>query len=45
MNEQRQQAYVTLIQALLNCPAEEEPEILKANQDLPLNLLLLLGRS
>ncbi|NWF60089.1 MAG: CHAT domain-containing protein [Fischerella sp.] len=34
MNEQRQQAYLNLIQSLLNCPDGEEPEILAANQDL-----------
>jgi CHAT domain-containing protein len=34
MNEQRQQAYLNLIERLLNCPSGEEPEILQANQDL-----------
>ena len=34
MNEQRQQAYLDLIERLLNCPSEEEPEILEANLDL-----------
>ncbi|WP_414582013.1 CHAT domain-containing protein [Scytonema sp. PCC 10023] len=34
MNEQRQQAYLDLIERLLNCPSGEEPEILEANQDL-----------
>ena len=34
MNEQRQQVYLNLIERLLNCPTEEEPEILEANQDL-----------
>ncbi|WP_155960359.1 hypothetical protein [Fischerella sp. PCC 9605] len=34
MNEQRQQAYLNLIQSLLNCPEGEESEILAANQDL-----------
>lgn len=34
MNEQRQQAYLDLIERLLNCPSEEEPEILQANLDL-----------
>ncbi|KOP26270.1 hypothetical protein AMR41_11260, partial [Hapalosiphon sp. MRB220] len=34
MNEQRQQAYLNLIQSLLNCPSGEESEILTANQDL-----------
>ncbi len=34
MNEQRQQAYLDLIERLLNCPSGEEPEILQANQDL-----------
>ncbi|QDL06562.1 hypothetical protein DP113_00355 [Brasilonema octagenarum UFV-E1] len=34
MNEQRQQAYLDLIKKLLNCPSEEEAEILQANLDL-----------
>ncbi|OKH57947.1 hypothetical protein NIES2130_17410 [Scytonema sp. HK-05] len=34
MNEQRQQAYLDLIERLLNCPSGEEPEVLQANQDL-----------
>jgi CHAT domain-containing protein len=34
MSEQRQQAYLQLIQDLLSCPDGEEPEILEANQDL-----------
>ncbi|MDJ0619501.1 MAG: CHAT domain-containing protein [Calothrix sp. MO_192.B10] len=34
MNEQRQQAYIQLIQSLLSCPSGEEPEILAANQEL-----------
>ncbi len=34
MNEQRLQAYLNLIQNLLNCPSGEEAEILAANQDL-----------
>jgi tetratricopeptide (TPR) repeat protein len=34
MNEQRQEAYLVLIQQLLSCPRGEEPEILAANQDL-----------
>ena len=35
MNEQRQQAYVNLIQSLLNCRSDDEvQEILAANQDL-----------
>ena len=34
MNEQRQQAYLNLIQRLLNAPSGEEPEILAAHQDL-----------
>ncbi|NJM70152.1 MAG: CHAT domain-containing protein [Scytonema sp. RU_4_4] len=34
MNEQRQQAYLDLIERLLNCPSGEEPEILQANLDL-----------
>jgi CHAT domain-containing protein/predicted NBD/HSP70 family sugar kinase len=34
MNEERQNAYLSLINALVNCPNGEEAEILKANQDL-----------
>ena len=34
MNEQRQQAYLNLIQQLLDCANGEEAEILAANQDL-----------
>ncbi|MBD2299737.1 CHAT domain-containing tetratricopeptide repeat protein [Nostoc sp. FACHB-190] len=34
MNEQRQQAYLNLIQTLLNCPSGEEPGILTANKEL-----------
>ncbi|WP_336231539.1 hypothetical protein [Scytonema sp. PRP1] len=34
MNEQRQQAYLNLIERLLNCPSGEEPEVLQANLDL-----------
>ncbi|WP_141699942.1 tetratricopeptide repeat protein, partial [Nostoc sp. KVJ20] len=34
MNQQRQQAYFNLIQNLLNCPSDQEPEILAANQEL-----------
>ncbi|QLE43799.1 CHAT domain-containing protein [Nostoc sp. C052] len=34
MNEQRQQAYLNLIQSLLDAPSGEEPEILAANQEL-----------
>jgi CHAT domain-containing protein len=34
MNEQRQEAYLNLINSLLNCPSEEEPEILAANAEL-----------
>jgi len=34
MNEQRQEAYLNLIQSLLNCPSDEEPEILAANAEL-----------
>jgi hypothetical protein len=34
MNEQRQQAYLNLIEKLLNCPSGEEAEILEANFDL-----------
>ncbi|RAM51462.1 MAG: hypothetical protein C6Y22_13355, partial [Hapalosiphonaceae cyanobacterium JJU2] len=34
MNELRSEAYLNLIQSLLNCPSGEESEILTANQDL-----------
>ncbi|MBD2384062.1 CHAT domain-containing protein [Cylindrospermum sp. FACHB-282] len=34
MNEQRQQAYLQLIDELLSCPNGEEPGILQAHQDL-----------
>ncbi|MCF4965822.1 CHAT domain-containing protein [Nostoc sp. CMAA1605] len=34
MNEQRQQAYLNLIQTLLSCPSGEEAEILAANTEL-----------
>ncbi|MCL1465761.1 CHAT domain-containing protein [Argonema galeatum] len=34
MNEQRLQAYLNLINALLNCPSGEESEILNANREL-----------
>ncbi len=34
MNEQRAQAYVNLIQQLLTCTDDEEPNILQANQEL-----------
>ena len=34
MNEERRQDYLNLIEALLNCPNGEEPEILKVNQNL-----------
>ncbi|NMG10437.1 CHAT domain-containing tetratricopeptide repeat protein [Brasilonema sp. UFV-L1] len=34
MNEMRQQAYINLIQDLLNCPIGKESEILAANRDL-----------
>jgi len=34
MNEERRQGYLNLINALLNCPSGEEPQILNANQDL-----------
>jgi CHAT domain-containing protein len=34
MDEQRQRAYLRLIHALLTCPSDEEPNILRANQDL-----------
>ncbi|MBW4502820.1 MAG: CHAT domain-containing protein [Scytonema hyalinum WJT4-NPBG1] len=34
MNEKRQQAYINLIQDLLNCPIGKESEILAANRDL-----------
>ncbi|MBD2018206.1 CHAT domain-containing protein [Microcoleus sp. FACHB-53] len=34
MDEERRKAYLNLINALLNCPTGEEPQILNANQDL-----------
>ncbi|MGL5063905.1 MAG: hypothetical protein ACRC62_28290, partial [Microcoleus sp.] len=34
MNQERQEAYLNLIQQLLNCPNGEEPEILAANREL-----------
>ncbi|WP_277882582.1 hypothetical protein [Microcoleus sp. FACHB-68] len=34
MDETRTQAYLQLINALLNCPAGEEPQILQANLEL-----------
>ncbi|MEG3978623.1 tetratricopeptide repeat protein, partial [Microcoleus sp. herbarium8] len=34
MNEQRRQAYLTLIQSLLTCPSDEEIAILQANLEL-----------
>jgi tetratricopeptide (TPR) repeat protein len=34
MNEQRQQAYLNLIERLLNSPSGEEPQILEANREL-----------
>jgi hypothetical protein len=34
MNEEHRKAYLNLINALLNCPSGEEPQILNANQDL-----------
>jgi len=34
MNEQRQQAYLELIQTLLDCPSGQETEILQGNQEL-----------
>ncbi len=34
MNEERRKAYLNLINALLNCPSGEEPQILNTNQDL-----------
>ena len=34
MNEQRTQAYVNLIEQLLACTDDEEPNILQANQEL-----------
>jgi len=34
MDEQRQQAYLNLIQSLLNCPSGEEAQILQANSEL-----------
>ncbi|MEG4202940.1 hypothetical protein QUA20_03275, partial [Microcoleus sp. Pol7_A1] len=34
MNEERHQAYLTLIQSLLTCPSDEETAILQANLEL-----------
>ena len=34
MDEERLQAYVSLIQDLLNCPSGKEPEVLNSHQDL-----------
>jgi hypothetical protein len=34
MNEQRQQAYLNLIERLLNSPSGEAPQILEANREL-----------
>ncbi|MEG4021573.1 hypothetical protein [Microcoleus sp. S13C4] len=34
MEETRAQAYLQLIETLLNCPNGEEPEILQANSEL-----------
>ncbi len=34
MNEEQLQAYVNLIEALLNCPQGEEPKILQENEGL-----------
>ena len=34
MNEARRQAYLNLIQSLLNCPSGEESQILQANSEL-----------
>ncbi len=34
MNQERQEAYLNLIQQLLDCQSWEEPEILRANQEL-----------
>jgi hypothetical protein len=34
MNQERQEAYLNLIQQLLDCPSGKEPEILAANQEL-----------
>ena len=34
MDEERFQAYVSLIEDLLNCPSGEEPEVLNSHQDL-----------
>jgi len=34
MNEARRQAYLNLIQSLLNCPSGEESQILEANSEL-----------
>jgi hypothetical protein len=34
MNETRRQAYLNLIESLLNCPSGEESQILQANSEL-----------
>ncbi len=34
MNEVRRQAYLNLIESLLNCPSGEENQILEANSEL-----------
>jgi hypothetical protein len=34
MNKQLTQAYLSLIEALLNCPSSQESEILNANREL-----------
>ncbi|WP_293339554.1 hypothetical protein [Microcoleus sp. CAWBG58] len=34
MNEARHQAYLNLIQSLLNCPSGEENQVLQANSEL-----------
>src|SRR4028118_631664 len=34
MNEERRQAYLTLIESLLTCPSEEQTAILQANLEL-----------
>jgi hypothetical protein len=34
MDEQRMQAYLSLIQELLECPSGEEPQILNRHQEL-----------
>ena len=34
MNEARHQAYLNLIESLLNCPSGEENQILQANSEL-----------